>query len=300
MPCYRPIRAYQGEVNENGKRPIVFRKQAAALPVKLDLPCRKCVGCHLDYAKQWAIRCVHEASLYDESSFVTLTYRDGEMPPGENVKREEVKRFLERVEYRRKKKVRYFFSGEYGELNGRPHYHGVLFDVGFDDKYVYRVRDGYNYYRSDELEELWDKGHSEIADVTEASAGYIARYCLKKTGEKEEGSKDPEFLIMSTQPGIGKRWLEKYSKEVYPSDTVVLGGKLSAPPKYYDRQFEKVDEVLLRKLKLKRAEKARRGDKEKSVFVDGKRRIEVENSLLRKDVKEKLKTCQIEVLKREI
>ena len=34
------------------------------------------VGCRLERSRQWAVRCMHEASLYDFNSFVTLTYND--------------------------------------------------------------------------------------------------------------------------------------------------------------------------------------------------------------------------------
>lgn len=39
---------------------------------------------------------------------------------------------------------------------------------------------------------------------------------------------------MSLKPGLAKGWYEKFKKDVYPSDTVVLRGKRMRPPKYYD------------------------------------------------------------------
>ncbi len=40
------------------------------------LPCSKCIECRLEYARQWAVRCVHEAKMHPENSFITLTYSD--------------------------------------------------------------------------------------------------------------------------------------------------------------------------------------------------------------------------------
>ena len=34
----------------------------------------------LERSRQWAVRCMHEASLYDFNSFVTLTYNDENLP----------------------------------------------------------------------------------------------------------------------------------------------------------------------------------------------------------------------------
>lgn len=40
------------------------------------LPCSKCIECRLEYARQWAVRSVHEASMHEQNSFITLTYSD--------------------------------------------------------------------------------------------------------------------------------------------------------------------------------------------------------------------------------
>ena len=32
-----------------------------------------CVGCDLERSCQWAVRCMHEAAMWDENCFVTLT-----------------------------------------------------------------------------------------------------------------------------------------------------------------------------------------------------------------------------------
>jgi hypothetical protein len=75
MPCYGPLKGYRGPVNGNGKRPVVFNRRLAGHPLEfIDVPCGQCIGCRLERSRQWAMRCVHEASLYDDNCFITLTY----------------------------------------------------------------------------------------------------------------------------------------------------------------------------------------------------------------------------------
>ena len=76
MTCYRPIEAWRGkELNPSGKRPMVFQaKQALQPDDPILLPCGQCVGCRLERSRQWAMRCLHEASLYEDNCFLTLTF----------------------------------------------------------------------------------------------------------------------------------------------------------------------------------------------------------------------------------
>lgn len=47
------------------------------LPQKMDVPCRKCVGCRYDRSVEWSVRAFHEFKTNDEmASFITLTYSD--------------------------------------------------------------------------------------------------------------------------------------------------------------------------------------------------------------------------------
>ena len=74
MPCYKPVKAFYGSLLPSGKREIVFSSGQAQSCLDLKLPCNSCLGCYLGRARQWAMRCVDEASLYEENSFVTLTF----------------------------------------------------------------------------------------------------------------------------------------------------------------------------------------------------------------------------------
>ena len=48
--------------------------------MSLQVPCGQCMACRLERARQWAVRCVHEAQMHKDNCFLTLTYRDGCVP----------------------------------------------------------------------------------------------------------------------------------------------------------------------------------------------------------------------------
>lgn len=217
-------------------------------------PCGHCLGCHLNYSRQWAIRSVHEASLHKKNCFITLTMRDEDLPLDMSVHREDIQKFIKRLRDRNDyKDIRYLASGEYGDKGSRPHYHLCLFGHDFSDKvlrrsgkrafYKSRVRftSEYDIYSSKELEELWPYGFNTIGEVTYASAAYVARYIIKKSpkGSKYPDGRLKEFALMSKYPALGKRWLEKYFTDVYPKDYLHVEGKLVPPPRYYDSLCKK-------------------------------------------------------------
>lgn len=268
MACYSPLHAFKGPVNENGKRPVIWRAPAGS--EKQDIPCGKCVGCRLRYAKDWAIRCMHEASLYKENCFITLTFNEKCLPEDGSLSVRYVQLFMKRLRKRYpERKIKYFFAGEYGAKVGRPHYHGLLFNHSFPDQRFVVERFGNRVYESPTLKDLWPFGFHSIGDITHASASYVARYCVKKVSGEEADEhyadkrtgvlRKPEFTVMSrggrTGKGIAYDWFRKYKDDVFPSDEVIFNGKSVKPPRYYDNLLDKVEPDLIEDLKRLRAEK---------------------------------------------
>lgn len=281
MVCYSPLTAWRGRVvTPAGKRPLVFNRDAALNPaVSLSVPCGQCVGCRLEYSRQWAVRCAHEMQMHEDNCFVTLTYDDAHLISPKrrgiaawqqySVNVREMQLFMKRVRKRFGAGVRFFACGEYGEGNGRPHYHAILFNLRFDDRKLWKTTDaGMLLYRSELLERLWPFGYSSVGAATFQSAAYVARYMMKKvkgadaveayapfvcpeTGEVFERA--PEFAQGSQS--IGKSWFEKYSSDVYPSDEVVVSAVPQKPPKFYDGLAETMEEYHIER--IKRARKAR-------------------------------------------
>lgn len=188
--------------------------------------------------------------MHEHSVFVTLTYDDDHVPYDSSLNYRHFQLFMKRVRKHFASRVRFYMCGEYGEMFSRPHFHACLFGVFFEDRQLYRqLPSGSNLWTSKSLEKLWPYGFSSIGDVTFESAAYVARYVMKKvTGPRAEShyeavdpvsgeifSRTPEFTRMSLKPGIGAPFFEKYKKEIYPQDEVVVRGMLMKPPKYYDR-----------------------------------------------------------------
>ena len=241
VACYFPIDAWQLASGE-----VVFAERGDVVRA-FQIPCNRCVGCRLDRSLAWSVRCMHEASCYDSSIFVTLTY---ETDPISLVYRH-FQLFCKRV---RKSfgSFRFFVAGEYGEQLGRPHFHALLFGIRPDDGVLVREKP-FRLWTSARLESLWGHGYVSYGDVTFQSASYVARYAMKKvygsaadahymrvTAEGEMVPVVPEFCRMSLRPGIGAEWYERYAADVRVRDSVIMpGGRQVKIPRYYDRLLER-------------------------------------------------------------
>lgn len=245
MPCYSPLKGYRSrETTKNGKHGITFNARNGWADQPIDVPCGQCIGCRLERSRQWAVRCMHEASLHDENCFLTLTYNNENLPAKGTLIKRDMQLFFKRLRKRIGKKISYYHCGEYGENFCRPHYHAIVFGYYPTDCIEYNT--GSSKVRcSKEIEELWPYGYNVVGDVSFDSCAYVARYITKKIfGEKAEeyyNGRLPEYTTMSRRPAIGKKWIDKYKKEVYDNDSIIMRGVEMKPPKYYDRMFEAIE-----------------------------------------------------------
>lgn len=273
ISCYHPVTAYYArEVNPSGKRSLVFKREFAytggdvRLSAELKLPCGGCVGCRLERARQWAVRCMHEKRMSQSSAFVTLTYDDDYLPVGGTLVKRDMQLFMKRLRRGYGDGIRFFGCGEYGDLGGRPHYHLLLFNVGFADRRSFgKSKRGEQLFVSAGLSRVWRFGHHSIGDVTFESCQYVARYiCDKITGERAEDhyrridrfgecfDLAPEFVLMSRRPGIGLAWYDKYGDESFEHDNCIVGGKPTRIPRFYDKKLEASDPARMAAIKRER------------------------------------------------
>lgn len=307
MACYHPIKGYRSlTVGKNGKRPIVFDKRKGFIDCPIYVPCGQCIGCRLEYSRQWAMRCYHESTLHDSNCFVTLTFDDEHLPENNSVDVRDVQLFLKRLRKKFGEGVRVFYCGEYGELNFRPHYHALLFNFDFPDREYFVTKNNFRLDTSDSLQSLWPFGFCTVGDVTFESAAYVARYIVKKingsdawrnytdfdmnTGEVYERNK--EFANSSRGSkklgtgGIGKGWFEKFKNDAYPSDFITVRGVKMKPPKYYDGQLEVINPEEIKDIKRRR--------------IAGAKLFEENNTPDRLKVREKVHLARSSLLRRNL
>ena len=243
------------------------------------IPCGNCIGCRLDYSRQWANRCMLERKYHDEAWFVTITYSPeavpttyfvddstGEAAPIYTLRKRDFQLFMKVLRRRTGQKVRYFAAGEYGDKTFRPHYHAIIFGLHLDDLQLseFSPLDGpYKYYKSVTLQKCWDvvdskckegitpltRGNVLVAPCSWETCAYVARYVVKKLkGPEAEFYKlhniEPPFSLMSRKPGIGRQYYDDhpnlYDVE-YINVSTPEGGRKFRPPKYFDRLREQVD-----------------------------------------------------------
>lgn len=254
MTCYHPITGYRArEATKTGKYKTVFNPTQGYLDLPRTIACGRCIGCRLEYSRQWAIRCMHEASLHEHNCLITLTYAPAHLPHGGTLVKKDFQDFMKRFRKRIEKRILYYYCGEYGEKYGRPHYHACIFGYDFPDKL--RVEDspsGSKQWSSELLDDLWGLGRARLGSVNFDSAGYVARYITKKIKGKDadehykridEDTGEifnilPEYTDMSRRPAVAANWYSKYSSDVYPSDAVIVKGKKVKPPRFYDTRYE--------------------------------------------------------------
>ena len=273
MPCYHPLKAIQCGVTDAGKCKLLFLDEAdlMAHPQYADeiilIPCGSCIGCRLEYSRQWANRCMLELQDHDSAYFVTLTYNDEHVPinyyadpetgeafPSQTLCKRDLQLFLKRVRRRfSDDKIRFFACGEYGPSTMRPHYHMILFGLHLDDlRVACKTELGYQYLESERLSGAWtddygnSKGFVNIGNVSWETCAYVARYITKKFKGKlgnfySDHNIVPEFSQMSRRPGIARGYYDSH-QDIYDFEYIHVstptGGLKFRPPRYFDELFD--------------------------------------------------------------
>lgn len=285
MSCYHPLSAVRSRhaTDADGKnyfRIIPYADEKKWNPEEWELlrvPCGKCIGCRLDYSRQWADRCMLELQYHDSAYFVTLTYDDAHVPthwypdpdtgdafPSLSLDKRDLQLFLKRLRARTGQKIRFFGCGEYGTHTFRPHYHIILFGLQLDDLVPFGPsRQGYQYYTSDTITKAWSIYHHADSDnpcgtfeplgftlvgaCTWETCAYTARYVTKKVNGPmadfyRKHNIVPEFAEMSRKPGIARQYYDEHKETLYDYKTINIstedGGRKIYPPRYYDKLFD--------------------------------------------------------------
>ena len=292
------------------------------------IPCGKCIGCRLEYSRDWATKGLYEAEMHKDNWFLTITYDEEHLPAAENMidpktgaelgqnpygtlKNQDFTLFLKKLRnhYERNKNhvgIRYMGCGEYGDQGHRPHYHAIMFNLPIDiqDLKFHEYNENYEtLWRCTELEKIWGKGMIVAAEVNWNTCAYVARYVTKKVGlptDKEHYKClgiEPEFFRMSRKPGIGREYYELNKDNIYKTDKLIIqkygGGTLKIrPPKYYDKLYDIEYPEKMEKIKKERKKESERVNRIKfnQTSLYKKHQLEIE---------EETKENKTKILKRE-
>lgn len=205
----------------------------------------------MEYSAQWAIRCQHEAKLWDSNLFVTLTYDEASLPWHGSLEVSHMQKFLKRLrknydgdiaipETSPKRPIRYFAAGEYGTKTDRAHWHVLLFNTTLPD---YGTGTGIDL---ESMSRLWPYGHHRVDRFTAGRASYIAGYAAKKaygriarqrryevmrTDTGEYFQRTPERNLMSK--GIGYWYFARHRRDFERGYIEGEGGLKARLPRYY-------------------------------------------------------------------
>lgn len=293
---------------------------------KTIIPCRKCIGCKLDYSRDWANRGYLESKKSDNNHFITLTYNDENLPMLDEITTENgitytktddwkgvlvpdhLTKFIHDIRqyfYRKNglKNTKYLACGEYGTENGRPHYHIIFFGLPLnaEDFYNTKIIDK-NYFSQHKLiEKYWDRGFSYVSTATWNTIAYVSRYVTKKLygnnadDERAQKGQIPEFIRMSK--GIAKEYWEKNKDSILKTDSITIrnakGVHQTKPPRYFYRLLEKEDREMYQEIKNRHIEQNKHAQKVKDTQHTYGRLGELENQ-------ERTKQTQAGTLKRTL
>lgn len=283
------VRKYPGQVLANA-----VDQDTGEILNTFYLNCGKCIGCKLDASKEFASRiCMEQVYYPDNAHFVTLTYNDGDLPVktdygtvyraqgmrsdclDEGAKAvllfEDLQNWFKRLRrtieynYDRPPDIRYYACGEYGPETLRPHFHICLFGLPGDDLAEHgKNKLGNMLYTSNLVEETWGHGFAPLAVNNYKTAGYTARYTMKKATGLDNKAFDRlglphEFTVSSTKPGLAKRYYDEHKDDIYRYDEITLNATSKdekvqfSPPRYFDKFFEKENPKRMHEIKELRA-----------------------------------------------
>lgn len=205
--------------------------------------CGKCPECLSKKRQDWYIRLQIELQNSSSCYFLTLTYNNENLPycldkPCFSV--DDVQKFLKRLrKFYKSSKIKYFLIGEYGGNFGRPHYHAIMFNLPKKDIYVL----------NHEISDIWSKGFTSIAPVTDARIGYCCKYCLQNLQSKRTAAHPslfPPFLV-SRRPAIGSSYLSD-SNVIYhlnnkTFNSNINGREFSLPRYLRDKIFQDYPDI---------------------------------------------------------
>lgn len=175
----------------------------------------------------------------NKATFLTLTYDDAHLPPDYGLHKKDLQNFFKRLRKDLSTKIKYFACGEYGDLEGRPHYHAIVFGLEYNSVSRQLVKE--NWRMCDEMRFNYNPyTHKEqgFATVTADSIRYVCGYVQKKyngkKAEEEYGERQAPFQLQSQ--GLGLQFALDNAEALRNGEITFRGHKVSIP-RYYCKKL---------------------------------------------------------------
>lgn len=215
------------------------------------VPCGKCIQCLQERKDAWCYRLFLESQTSKHSYFVTLTYDNASLPLRKHSDDSFV-RYIDYIKYKsiefvseslypkdltdywkrvRKalpdKSIKYYACGEYGDKDGRPHYHFVLFNSDCDAPFLESV-----------IDDKWQFGFVKIEPLIYPYIEYVTKYITENVNFTAVEPHQVEYFQRQSH-GLG---LEGYFSDVkyFGSNyktTMLPSGKVITTPRYFRKKF---------------------------------------------------------------
>lgn len=216
MKCLNPILIPNPKVKAH---PDTFNCYDDAM---IWVPCGRCLACRKQRASSWRVRLIKEWQLGQNNNaiFVTFTFDEDSYSrfyANDSVNRA-IRLFLERVRKYLGHSVRHWLITELGEIGGRLHLHGIIWNCNFDRK---------------TLESLWSYGFIWVGEVNVSTCNYVVKYLLKQQQSVDGRQYEPRVFC---SPGIGACYLTENSMMYHrrSGDTTIrMNGYIFCMPRYY-------------------------------------------------------------------
>lgn len=209
--------------------PIPFPKKMPDGSVVF-LPCGRCLQCRIDKRNEWTWRLMAEIRN-QPAAFLTLTIDDDNLLPSRSLYKSSVQRFMKRLRKRfHGRKFKYFFVGEYGELDNRPHYHAIIVGLSCGVPLSRDVGD------IPAVRSCWPFGFIKMVPASKGSIRYVLKY-MDKMQDDDSFKLNyptllPPFRLMSK--GIGVSWLASQVDSLRDSSgSFFFDGAWRPLPRYY-------------------------------------------------------------------
>lgn len=217
MDCINPI--------------YVPMEDTTVYPEGLKVACGKCLNCRVAKRREWTARMLQELPYHNRSIFLTLTYADNHLPENYSLKKKHLQNFYKSLRRDLKVPIKHFSCGEYGPETLRPHYHAVVFGLGFSDR--------------EKIMSAWPWCDWSVYTIREKSFGlveresiqYVAGYIHSKLSgsqaeeEYDKTGREPVFRLISN--GIGKQYAIDNADQLDDQGYMTINGVKMSLPRYY-------------------------------------------------------------------